>query len=112
MKSGILLKVVACLVLAAPLAGCFEPSGKNFEGKWVREGDHSSDPQKLDISCSGGYCDFVIDIWDFGEGKRKPEFSRPKIKEERVLSWEGLPLAAYFEDGKIHYNGRVYIRRK
>lgn len=112
MKIGFLLKTMAFIVLATSLTGCFEPSGKNFEGKWVREGDHSPAPQKLDISCSGGYCDFVIDVWDFAEGKNKKNFSRAKIKEENTLVWEGVPVAAYFDDGKIHYTGDTYIRRK
>ncbi|MBM9967880.1 hypothetical protein JTL78_33440 [Pseudomonas aeruginosa] len=106
------IKFAVCAVLFASLAGCFEPSGKNFEGAWVREGDHGSDPQTLDIKCSGGYCDFVSVKWDFLEGRNKKQYARPKVREESVLVWEGAPLAAYFKSGKIHFDGNVYIRRE
>ncbi|WP_153570321.1 hypothetical protein [Pseudomonas aeruginosa] len=114
MKAKTKVQTAAMVVLVAALAGCFEPSGKNFEGAWVHKINPKMHPDKLDISCSGGYCDVYETSWDriMGAGYEEPSFSKAKLKSEDVLVWEGLPLAAYFNNGEITMDGRIYIRRE
>ncbi|MEQ0866947.1 hypothetical protein [Pseudomonas aeruginosa] len=113
MKAKTKVQTAAMVVLAAALAGCFEPSGKNFQGAWIQDVELKWHPDKLEISCSRGYCEFYRISWDRvnGSGYEKPSFSKAKLKSEDVLEWEGTPLVAYFNSGKITIDGKSYVRR-
>lgn len=114
MKTKLKVQAVAIVVSAMALTGCFEPSGKNFEGKWIKiQGGNLVKPTMVNVSCGKGFCEFQKIIWFFPEGKyADPEVSNAKIENEELVVWSGYEGSAKIKDGKMYWNADVYERRE
>ncbi|HDQ4465209.1 TPA: hypothetical protein P9G65_005522 [Pseudomonas aeruginosa] len=114
MKAKTKAQMVATAVLASALVGCFEPSGKNFEGAWIdAEKTDVIKPTLLDVSCDGGFCEVARTDWFFPDGKyASPSISNPKLENDNLLVWEGFGGSARIKEGKLYWNSEVYERRE
>ncbi|HHX6360098.1 TPA: hypothetical protein ACVGJE_005876 [Pseudomonas aeruginosa] len=114
MKKKAKIQVVVTALLATALTGCFEPSGKSFEGAWIDvERNSFVKPALLDITCDKGFCEVQKTIWyPFNSKYSNPEISNARIENEGLLVWEGNGGSAKFKDGKIYWNSDVYERRE